>query len=437
MLFLFNQLRQEFALELQVACLDHGLRGAEGTADAAFVRETAEQLGLPVTLGAVTGLRSEADARRARYDFLAETARVCGAHFVVVAHHADDQVETVLLNLLRGSGLRGLAAMRPRAPLPGHPQLTLLRPLLGVRRSELQAWCRAQGLLPRQDASNADLRLRRNHLRHETLPALRQLSPGLDQALLRLAAGAALDYDFIQQQLTAATACALHRSGQRIRLARTTFSGLHPALQRHVVLHALRQLNGQELTSGHVEQAVALAQSGVTGQRLSLPASLQLRLDYEDVIFEHRDAAPDWHGPLLNDGGPLAVCHPGETPLPGTAWLLEIGKAGSDLAAPQVRLSFPSCATLTLDTRRPGDRFAPPGLRGHTQSLKQWMINQRLPRAIRYQVPLLRVDGVIAAIFTDTQALPSALFSADSDEADACYCAIRRTAGPLDKSGLQ
>ncbi len=437
MLHLFSQLGPELALELQVACLDHGLRGAEGNADAAFVRETAQQLGLPVTLGAVTGLRSEADARRARYDFLAETALAWGAESVAVAHHADDQVETVLLNLLRGSGLRGLVAMRQRAPLPGHPQLTLLRPLLGVRRSELQAWCHAQGLQPRQDASNDDLRLRRNRLRHETLPALRQLSPGLDQALLRLAAGAALDYDYIQQQLTAATAGALHRSGQRIRLRRETFNGLHPALQRHVVLHALRQLDGQEMTSGHVEQAVALAQSGVTGQQLSLPGSLQLRLDYEDVIFEHKDVAPDWRGPLLNDSGPLAVCHPGETPLPGNVWRLVIGKAGSDDAAPQALLSFPPDATLTLDTRRPGDRFAPPGLRGHTQSLKRWMINQRLPRAIRYQVPLLRVDGVIAAIFTDTQAVPSALFRADSGVADACYCAIRRTAGPFDNSGLQ
>ncbi len=426
LMHLFSRLGPGFGLSLHVASLDHGLRGADGAADAAFVREQAEQLGLQVTLGTAEGLRGEADARRARYDFLAATAEATGTQYVAVAHHADDQAETVLLNLLRGSGLRGLAAMRLSAPLPGHPQLTLLRPFLGVSRSELQDWCCAQGLEPRQDASNRDLRLRRNRLRHETLPALRDFNSNADHALLRLADNAAQDYDYIQQQLAAATENALRCSPQRIRLTRSTFDDLHPALQRHFVLDSLRRLGGQEIGSNNVESMVALAETGVTGQRLTLPGKLQLRLEYEDLIIEHREAAPDWPGPLLCSDGPLDVCNPGVTLLPGGNWRHDISAARIADRCPQVRLALPPDATLTLDTRRAGDRFDPPGLGGHTQSLKDWMINRRLPRELRAQIPLLRVNGVIAAIFTGTQAVPSARFMAEADAADSCYCAIYR-----------
>ena len=426
LLHLFSRLGPGFGLSLHVASLDHGLRGADGAADAAFVREQAEQLGLQVTLGTAEGLRGEADARRARYDFLAATAEAFGAQHVAVAHHADDQVETVLLNLLRGSGLRGLAAMRLSAPLPGHSQLTLLRPFLGVSRSELQDWCRAQELMPRQDASNRDRRLRRNRLRHETLPGLREFNPNVDHALLRLAASAALDLDFIQQQLAAATENALRCSPQRIRLTRSTFDGLHPALQRHFVLDALRRLGGQEIGSGHVENVVTLAQTGITGQRCPLPGTLQLRLEYDDLIIEQTDAGPDWPGPLLCSDDPLTVCNPGVTLLPGNAWRLVLSNTRCADAAPQLCLSLPPDATLTLDTRRPGDRFDPPGLSGHTQSLKDWMINRRLPREVRQQIPLLRVNGAIAAIFTGTQSMPAARFMTKAGAADTCYCAICR-----------
>ena len=426
LLHILHRLREELALELQVASLDHGMRGAAGAADAAFVREQGGSLGLKVTLGVAQGLRSEADARRARYNFLAETARAWNARHVAVAHHADDQAETVLLNLLRGSGLRGLGAMRLSAPLPGHPQLTLLRPLLEVPRSQLQAWCHAQGLAPRQDAGNDDLRLRRNRLRHETLPLLRAFNPRVEQALQRLAASAALDHDFIQQQLAARTAGALRNSEGRVRLRRATFNGLHPALQRHFVLNALRQLGGQDSGSEHVARALALAQDGVTGQRLTLPGSLQLRLEYDDLVLERVDAAPDWPGPLLPTGSCVTLRNLGETPLPGGVWQFLLSETPGAGAGPQLRLSLPPGAILTLGTRRRGDRFAPPGLRGHSQSLKKWMINQKLPRTLRMQIPLLRVDGAIAAIFAGAAAVPSAHFVAIPGASEARFVAIRR-----------
>lgn len=429
LLHVFSQLRETLDLQLHVASLDHGLRGAAGAADAQFVREQCELLGVEVTLGAARGLQGEADARRARYDFLAETALQTAARHVLTAHHADDQAETVLLNLLRGCGLRGLAGMQAVSPLPGHPRLALLRPFLKEMRSGLQAWCRSHGLQPRQDASNNDRRLRRNRLRHEVIPALRDFNPRVEQALQRLSGSVALDHEFIQQQLALATGDDLRFDCQAARLSRAGFNALHPALQHHFVLMVLRRLGAAETGSDHVERVVALAREGVTGQRHSLPGLLQLRLDYEDLVIEHSGAMAEWHGPLLFSSDPVPVKLPGETPLPRSPWSLFVGQGCSGDDRPNVCLSLPPAAGVTLDVRRPGDSFEPPGLPGHSRTLKKWMIDQRLPRGIRMQIPLLRVDGRIAAIFTGREAVPAAGFRASPGAANAMTVAIRRAPG--------
>lgn len=430
LLHVMAHLRDELGLRLHVASLDHGMRGAAGAADASFVREQAEELGLNVSLGQAAGLRSEADARRARHDFLADTAVSIGASHVATAHHADDQAETVLLNLLRGSGLRGLAAMQPRAPLPGHPQLTLLRPFLSIRREELRAWCRARGLTPRQDASNDDRRLLRNRLRHDVLPLLRSINPQLEGSLLRLADNSALDYDFLQRELASLMGEALYSDGQRLRLPRATFAALHPSLQRLALMNALRELGAGGTSSAHLLRLMALALNGRTGQRHTLPGSVQLRLDHDDLVFEHRDAAEEWPGPLLNSDGPLAVACPGMTPLPDSDWQLVIGATAIDGDAPGTLLRLAPGAEVTLDTRRPGDRFQPPGLGGRSRPLRKWMNSQRLPASLRDRLPLLRVDGRIVAVFGGDLASPAWQHVAASDRhLRTFFCAMRRNPG--------
>ncbi|MCY4024610.1 MAG: tRNA lysidine(34) synthetase TilS [Anaerolineaceae bacterium] len=431
MLHLLHRLQRDLGLKLYVASLDHGWRGAAGAEDAAFVRQQAEVLGLEVTLGAATGLRSEASARRARYEFLASSAREVGAPYVVTAHHADDQVETILLNLLRGSGLRGLAGMRPRAELPGHPQLTLLRPFLDVPRRELRAWGRRQGLEPRQDASNDDRRLRRNRLRHDILPLLRDFDPRVERSLLRLSENAARDHDYLQRQLQQAAGKGLRHSEQRVRLSRSTFNALHPALQGQLALNALRDLGGTEAGVGHVERLVSLAASGRTGQACSLPGGIQLRIDYGDLVFERIGADEDWPGPLLTGRQALEVRLPGTTAPPDRTWKLVFSRQRMTGVDAWQCLSLQPAAAVTLDTRRPGDRFRPPELNGHSQSLKKWMINQQLPRSVRMKIPLLRVDGQIAAVFAGNKIIPSWRFVASEADASPWFCAICQNAGPI------
>lgn len=178
---------------LVVAHFNHRLRGAESDADQAFVAETAARLGVPLEVGypASGPIRSgrgdgfEAAARRARYQFFTATAAKVGARYVAVAHTADDQAETILHRILRGTGIGGLGGMRRVRPLC--EAATLIRPLLSFRRAEVRAYLEDIGQPYQLDATNLDVRRTRNRIRHRLLPELAaEFNPDVTAALLRL-----------------------------------------------------------------------------------------------------------------------------------------------------------------------------------------------------------------------------------------------------------
>ncbi|HEX8203277.1 MAG TPA: tRNA lysidine(34) synthetase TilS, partial [Isosphaeraceae bacterium] len=188
LLRVLHALAPELGLRLTVAHLDHGVRGQVAAADARFAAELAAALELPFDLGHWHPSRPghfEADARRARYAWLAGVAAARDASGVAVGHTRDDQAETILHRILRGTGPRGLAGMPNRRPLSN--AVTLLRPLLGVSRREIRAYLAAVGQGSRDDATNADLARTRARIRHDLLPKLAaEYNPRVADALVRL-----------------------------------------------------------------------------------------------------------------------------------------------------------------------------------------------------------------------------------------------------------
>jgi tRNA(Ile)-lysidine synthase len=180
---------------LIVAHLDHRLRGRASTADAAFVRKQATALGLPVFTGradtrayaAARGISLELAARELRHTFFAAAARAHRSNHIVLAHHSDDQIETILHNFLRGTGPTGLTGMQPVSPLQvDRRTLTLHRPLLAVRRADLDAYISDHQIPYREDASNTDPAHTRNRLRHDLIPLIeRTFGPAFTEAALR------------------------------------------------------------------------------------------------------------------------------------------------------------------------------------------------------------------------------------------------------------
>jgi tRNA(Ile)-lysidine synthase len=184
-------------VEVTAAHLDHGLRGEEGVADARWVEGLARDLGFGCVVGNVSvserareaGNNLEQAARHARYEFLTSAARACGARAVLAAHTLDDQAETVLLRLLRGSGAEGLAGMAPERTLAVGGRVLLRRPLLTwARRADTEGYCRERGVEFRSDAMNEDERFARVRVRRQLMPLLETFNPRAAEALARAAA---------------------------------------------------------------------------------------------------------------------------------------------------------------------------------------------------------------------------------------------------------
>lgn len=401
-------LRERLGLRLQVVTIDHGVRGTASLEDTAFVAQICADWKVPVKVvsvraklkaGSSAGI--EAALRRLRYRVFADVAAQVGASTVAVAHQADDQVETVLMHLLRGSGLRGLSGMPWRGPLPGQHEQTLIRPLLGVTRAEIDAYCLEHDLQPRVDATNTDTAFLRNRLRHEALPFLRGLNPQLDRALIQLADVAAVENEYVEAQLAELTRQA-DVSQERVSLSRAQFAASHPALQRRFVGWAVAQVGAtDDVGYTHIVAAVDLALHGEQGARALLPGGAQLRVDYAVIAVERQAALPDRPDqPLLESGAQMTLTVGGVTPI-NDDWALETSIEPLDGSVG--RIAFKPGQMLTLRVRRRGDRFAPLGLGGHTQLVSRWMVNRKISEAFRDRIPLLEIDGSIAAIADDNQ----------------------------------
>ncbi len=416
LLHLLGELERDGELIVAGAAhLHHGLRGAEADADERFCRELAVRLGLAfeaeradVRALARERRRSIEDAARlARYAFLDRAASRLGAEVVAVGHNRDDQAETFLLRLIRGAGPRGLAGILPRAG-------RVVRPLLEVTRAELRAYLAERGLQCRHDASNADVAIPRNRVRHELIPYLeREFSPGIVGVLAREAAIAAADEDRLNAEaIELASAIVLaDKDGARVEAAALT--SLHPALAARVARIALARLAGARfLGFDHIEAFLDLARGGTPGAALSLPGQRARVFEAASpgearrvigLTAATRQRVHAAAGPFFRV--PLSI--PGEVTLSSSGWAIsaqplarlpdgEAGGAergverarGNTVAVAAAALSLP----LAVRSRRQGDRFRPLGLGGASKKLQDFLVDRKIPREERDRLPLV-VDG--------------------------------------------
>ncbi len=264
--------------------LNHGLRGKESDGDAAFVRRLAKKLELKceieetdVTALAEKGrLSVETAAREARHAFLLRMAEKHDTWIVFLAHHAEDQAETILANLCRGSGLAGLAGMHAVQRLDSG--LHLVRPLLPVRRSEIDAYLKSKRIKFREDSSNTSPKHRRNRLRHEALPLLNDIfARDVVPQVLRLGALAEQDDDGLQRQAFAFLSASGHLNEDRSLPISPELLALHPAVLSRVFALWLREvLELQGIEHADLEAAMAmLAPDGAA--KINLPHDRHLR----------------------------------------------------------------------------------------------------------------------------------------------------------------
>jgi tRNA(Ile)-lysidine synthase len=275
---------------IAIAHLNHLIRGEESDADAGFVEAFAKGLGLQfvceridVPHAATSSDRNlEAVAREVRYDFLSRAAQQVGAHLVCTAHTRDDQIETILMRIIRGTGPEGLRGIYSRRELNGDTEL--IRPLLEVSRNEVLEHCEQRGLVFRSDSSNADLEFMRNRVRLELLPHLRSFNPRLDEALLRMSGFVAED----DEKLTLDAEKVLDESiGEEYSLKLGPVCRSHVAIRRRVLRIWLRNARGhlQRIDGVHLAAVERLMLEGETGKRIELPGGHAVVKKHQSLVI--------------------------------------------------------------------------------------------------------------------------------------------------------
>ena len=321
---------------MAVAHLDHALR-PESAVDAEFVRQKAAEVGVPfvtarVDVGEVAKrekLSIEEAARSVRYAFLFEQARLSNAQAVAVAHHADDQVETVLMHFIRGAALSGLSGMPYRRIIPiWDTKIPLVRPLLALWREDIDAYLQEIGWVPREDLSNADTTYFRNHLRHELIPELVAANPRFKEVVLRMADVLGEEDRCLTGVADAAwEECFIENPADRVVLNLRIFIKLEKALQRRVLRRAVALLRPDLRDVGYdvIERGLAFIADPSASRQMDLAAKLSLVVLGDRLIVKPWSAElPEDDRPLLPDPQFQAQLMPGETVTLANGWELTL-----------------------------------------------------------------------------------------------------------------
>ena len=391
LLHVLRELAPEYGFALAAAHYHHGLRGAEADRDADFTAEHCRQAGIPCFVGhgdaaaaaREGGLGLEEAGRQLRYDFLYRTAEALGGAVIATAHNADDNAETVLLHLVRGTGLQGLTGIPPRRG-------NVIRPLLSCTRAEIAAWNARNGIPHVEDSTNDDLTYSRNRLRHEVMPVLKELNPGFPQGVIRTTEALRRDNALLARQSETVLSYA-ERTEEGLSVPVSALTGLPEALQPRAVQLLYRQLRPDEiLSASHREAVLALAAGTSPSGFCALPAGITARRAYDRLIFDEQP--------------------PGETvpaqavlPLPGSVCffgrVIQAQPIRYD-GRPQRRYDFclrTDGTELIVRTRETGDRLHPVGRPEKT--LKKWMIDEKIPRVQRDRIPVLAArEGKLLAV---------------------------------------
>ncbi|MFD1179306.1 tRNA lysidine(34) synthetase TilS [Paenibacillus puldeungensis] len=390
----------ELGLKLICAHVNHRLRGGESERDAEFVRDLAQQLGIPFELGDVdvpaymkeTGKGMELAAREKRYEFLHQVASKHGAVSIALAHHADDQAETVIMRLLRGSGPSGLAGIKMKR---SEKNVELIRPLLRIYKAELVQACQESGIAYVVDSSNESTAYARNSVRLDVLPFLGQYNRQLPESLNRLAELIAAEDDYLQQEASKAYARVVYLDKGSPAFKTASFASLHVALQRRLIKLILNYLPLRTEENDFVK-VEAIRQGAVQDQpttwSLDLGSGGRCLREYDTIRFV--PAMAESQIPYYTY---LVERFPAEVSIAGTGRSLRLTRLESGKELVKVKaegnqeayfnadeLIYP----LTVRSRLPGDVMKVMGLNG-SKKVKDIFIDAKIPPSERSCIPMV------------------------------------------------
>jgi tRNA(Ile)-lysidine synthase len=394
-------LAPEWSLRLVIAHLNHQLRGATSEREAAFVGELAAGLGIPCEItsrnvqqyGIEHRLSLQEAARVVRYAFYDEAAAKHAASRIALGHNADDNAESILMHLLRGTGPLGLIG------IPAVRDGRIIRPLIGITREQILHFLEQHGLQYIQDRSNLDTKYLRNRIRQDLLPHLKhQYNPNMVYGLNRLAAILRDEEDFWHQAISEVFQDLMSkRTPQGVSLRLAGLLQLHPALLRRVVRHSVLSVKGElkRLSHVHVEAVIRLVAGQSSSGRIDLPHGMTVFRDREEIHFL---SEPTQEAPAFDYDIPgIQTTSIHEIGISLKLSVCDIAEASDPKTYPSNTAVFDmDTVTFPLKVRRfqQGDRFKPLGMAG-SQKVKAFFINHKVPRSERLRCPILLSGGRI------------------------------------------
>lgn len=400
LLHILNSLKEVYGIKLRAAHLEHGLRGEESLEDMKFVESICEGLSIPITtksekigeIAAEEGLSVEAVARKIRYAFLYDVLDETGFNKLATGHNANDQAETVLINLLRGSGLAGLSGMKPA--MDGR----VMRPLIEARRSEIMAYLEQKSIPFRTDSSNADMRFERNKVRNVLLPMIeKEFNPGIVDSLTRTASVFSMVYEYFKDEVEKSMGAAVKEEEGRVTVNLEIFR-LHSDLVKLFTFHRiLRSLEDDEQVVSYdtLSALLNVAEKSQSGSRIDIGSGIVALKEFDRVVIG-RDVA-------LYEPYEVQLNMPGETRIENAGYVYtvevlkekpetsDIYRSGQSAYFDFNELALP----LVARNWREGDRFVPFGLKG-SKKVHDVFVDEKVPVSGRTMIPLVcDADGVI------------------------------------------
>jgi tRNA(Ile)-lysidine synthase len=409
LLSLLAALAHSWRLTLTAVHFNYGLRGRESDGDEEFVSSFCHAKNIPLivrrpVLAKQRRMSSiQLLARWARYEAMKSLAHELHADKIVTGHTANDQAETMLLWMLRGAGVTGLAGM------PFVRERIIVRPLLRTTRQDILAYLKQEGLSFRQDSSNLTPLYRRNRVRRDLLPVMEDITPGIVRLLERQADVLRADDAYLEQVVNDLyrSLVTVDRRGDQ-RFARQAVAGLPDALKRRLVRHILRSIDPERRAPGlrSVESVLRFVSSKSRGTRISLRGAELLR-EQDRVVLVHRSGrvrALDRNARSLIEE-PLPLLVPSTVYWPGTTQEIHVQEMTRQEAEPLLKQRTRDCAVfdmsrlsspLVLRSWRAGDRIHPRGMGGKSKKLQDFFTDLKLRREDRSRIPLLAApEGII------------------------------------------
>lgn len=394
LIHLLCRMREYIPMALYVVHIDHGIRGEAAKEDALFVETMATEWGLDFFLKETSvpklakewGLSEEQAGRKVRHDFYQEVRRRVNGHRIALGHHRDDQVETILFNIIRGSGLAGLSGMEPVR------DGVIIRPLLEISRREIEAYCRREGIEYRHDQTNEETIYTRNRVRHMLIPMIEEhFNPSFSSNLIRMGDILRDDEAFLRDYSRDAFDRDATIKEDEISFSLRDLSQYPEAIRRRLLREGLLRLkkNLVDIHHIHIDGILDLVKESQVGSTLDLPENIKVRKDYRALILYRDDPEEDL--PVSDFEYRLKV--PGKTWIPQLNMSITLEKLTNSgvlnggngciyIDADRVR------GELYIRNRRNGDRFRPLGMRG-TKKLKDFLIDRKVPRHKRDSIPLV------------------------------------------------